>query len=220
MPTVLRHAFPWFKGAACVLLLLLMSAPKPAAAETGDRAVAFITRLVDRAVNDVIGANIPQPQKEERFRQLFVEAADIPGIAAFVIGREWRTVTPDQKKAFVELFEDVSTLTWISHLDEYKDVKIQVSGSYADKADIFVESAVAAREGKPIPIVWRVQERDGGTLKLIDVVIEANSMLINTRKQYASVMKRDGGLDGLMATLERMRADLRDGKKPAPVPQQ
>jgi len=64
-----------------------------------------------------------------------------------------------------------------------------------------------------------VQERKGGELKLIDVVIEANSMLINTRKQYASVMRRDGGLNGLMTALAKMRDDLRAGKQPAPLPE-
>jgi phospholipid transport system substrate-binding protein len=209
----IRRAASAARSLFCALMLTLAVGGTAAAAST-DQAVQFITTLVDRAVNDVIGADIPQLQKEDRFRRLFVEAADIPGIAAFVIGRDWRAATPEQKAAFVELFEDVSILTWISHLDEYKNVKIEVTGSYADKNDVFVESKVAVPDGQPVSIVWRVQERNGGSLKLIDVVIEANSMLINTRKQYASVMKRDGGLEGLMASLSRMRDDLRAGKKP------
>ena len=51
------------------------------------------------------------------------------------------------------------------------------------------------------------------------MVIEANSMLINTRKQYASVMRREGGLDGLMKSLAAMRDDLRAGKEPKPLPE-
>jgi phospholipid transport system substrate-binding protein len=205
----------WAARSLFCSLLILFAAAAPAAAGT-DEATKFISSLVDRAINDVIGADIPQGQKEERFRRMFVEAADIPGIAAFVIGREWRSATPEQKQSFVELFQDVSILTWISYLEEYKDMKIAVTGAYADKSDIFVESAVATKDGQPVSIVWRVQERPGNALKLIDLVIEANSMLINTRKQYASVMKREGGLEGLMSSLDRMRADLRAGKKPAP----
>ncbi|WP_337996105.1 ABC transporter substrate-binding protein [Oleispirillum naphthae] len=212
-----RRAALAVQGLACAFLLLFSA---PAQALSTDDATRFVTKLVDTAVNDVIGAPLPQAQKEERFRKLFVEAADIPGIAAFVIGREWRSATPEQKTRFIDLFEDVSILTWISHLEEYKNVKIEVTGAYADKSDVFVESQVAATDGKPIPIVWRVQERPGSRIKLIDVVIEANSMLINTRKQYASVMKRDGGLAGLMASLEKMRADLRSGKTPEPLPKQ
>jgi len=206
-----RRAALAAQGLVCLALLLFSS---PAQALSTDEASRFVGKLVDSAVNDVIGADIPHAQKEERFRKLFVEAADIPGIAAFVVGREWRAAPPDQKAKFIDLFEDVSILTWISHLDEYKNVKIQVTGAYADKSDVFVESQVAVTDGKPIPIVWRVQARPGNQIKLIDVVIEANSMLINTRKQYASVMKREGGLAGLMASLEKMRADLRAGKAP------
>ncbi|MBN2751792.1 MAG: ABC transporter substrate-binding protein [Rhodospirillaceae bacterium] len=206
----LRRMVVAVQGAVCALVLLFASST--ANAMTPEEATGFITTLVDTAVNDVIGAKVPAKQKEERFRQLFIEAADIPGIAAFVVGREWRTASPEQKTQFIRLFEDVSILTWISHLEEYQGIKIEVIGAYADKSDIFVESSVASQNGKPIPIVWRVQARQNNTMKLIDVVIEANSMLINTRKQYASVMKREGGLAGLMASLEKMRTDLRSGK--------
>lgn len=216
MSDALRRAALALRGAALALLLLI---PGTAHAAATDEASRFVAKLVDTAINDVIGAQISHTEREERFRRLFVEAADIPGIAAFVVGREWRGASEAQKKEFVQLFEDVSILTWISHLDEYKDVRIEVTGAYQDKSDVFVESQVKTTDGKPIPIVWRVQERQGGQLKLIDVVIEANSMLINTRKQYASVMRRDGGFDGLMKALTRMRDDLRAGKQPAPLPE-
>ncbi len=207
------------RGLFCAVVLLFAATGNALAADTAN-ATRFITDLVDRAVNDVIGADLSNAEKEESFRRMFVEAADIPGIAGFVIGREWRTASPEKKAAFIDLFEDVSILTWISHLDEYRGIKIEVTGAYADKNDVFVESRVGPKDGQPVAIVWRVQERDGGVLKLIDVVIEANSMLINTRKQYASVMKRDGGLDGLMASLSKMRDDLRAGKKPTAQAQQ
>lgn len=214
-----RASFALRGTVAALLLIVATSAPAPAYAADNDRATQFVTKLVDTAINDVIGAKISNREREERFRKLFVEAADIPAIAAFVVGREWRGASDAQKKTFIQLFADVSILTWISHLDEYKDVRINVTGAYADKSDVFVESQAQTADGKPIPIVWRVQERKGGDLKLIDVVIEANSMLINTRKQYASVMRREGGLDGLMKSLEKMRDDLRAGKKPQPLPE-
>lgn len=212
---VIRRGALALRGAALALLLVL---PGTAQAADTEAATRFVTKLVDTAINDVIGAQISHREREERFRELFVEAADIPAIAAFVVGREWRGASEKQKQEFVGLFQDVSILTWISHLDEYKDVRVEVTGAYQDKSDVFVESQVRT-QGKPIPIVWRVQERQGGQLKLIDVVIEANSMLINTRKQYASVMRRDGGFDGLVRALTRMRDDLRAGKEPQPLPE-
>lgn len=214
-----RRATLALRGAAAAIVLVLATmAAAPAHAAPTDEATAFVTRLVDSAINDVIGAKISNREREERFRKLFVEAADIPSIAAFVVGREWRGASDQKKKDFIQLFEDVSILTWISHLDEYKDVRIKITGAYADKSDIFVESQAHTADGKPIPIVWRVQTRNG-KLQLIDVVIEANSMLINTRKQYASVMRRDGGLDGLMKSLATMRDDLRAGREPKPLPE-
>jgi len=195
----------------CALALLFCTMPGTAkASPSEDTATVFITKLVDEAVNNVIGGKLTQDQKEERFRQLFVEAADIPKIASFVVGREWRRLKPDEKNQFIELLEDVSVLTWISHLEEYKGLKIKITGAYTDRSDVFVESGIALASGSPIPIVWRVQKHKDGHLKLIDIIIEANSMLINTRKQYASVMKREGGISGLIASLKNMRATLRN----------
>lgn len=220
MKYAFRRATLALRGAAVAIVLILAAlAPAPAHAAATDDATAFVTKLVNTAINDVIGAKISNREREERFRKLFVEAADIPSIAAFVVGREWRGASAEQKKTFIQLFEDVSILTWISHLDEYKDVRIEVTGAYPDKSDVFVESQAHTSDGKPIPIVWRIQDRGNGQLKLIDVVIEANSMLINTRKQYASVMRRDGGLEGLMKSLSSMRDDLRAGKQPKALPE-
>jgi len=201
------HGFRRLMGLGAAILCLAFG-PAPAGAATPDDASAFVGKLVDKAINSVIGADMPRDQKAQRFREMFVDSADIPGICAFVVGREWRAASPQQKAEFTNLFEEVSILTWISHLDEYRDVKVEITGAYADKADLFVESQAKTKDGKPIPIVWRLQERGAKGLKLIDVVIEANSMLINTRKQYAAVMQRDGGLPGLMAALQKMRTEL------------
>jgi len=213
--TYLARALSSLRFIFVVAIISTALVSEAAYAGTPDEAEAqkFVTKLVDEAVNNVVDAKLSQSVKEERFRQMFVEAADIPGIAAFVVGREWRKTPAEQRTHFIKLFEDVSVLTWISHLDEYKGLKINITGAYTDRSDVFVESGInLAGENTTIPIVWRVQKRKSGELKLIDIVIEANSMLINTRKQYASVMKREGGLEGLIASLETMRTNLRTAK--------
>ncbi len=209
----LNRAASLVRLGVCTLIILLGVAHLPAHADAPDKkdAQAFVAKLVDEAVNSVIGADISLEEKEKRFHDMFVEAADIPAIAAFVVGREWRTASEDQRKHFVKLFEDVSVLTWLSHLDEYRGLRIEITDAYVDRRDVFVESKINLADGKPVSIVWRVQNRKDG-LKMIDIAIESNSMLINTRKQYASVMKREGGLQGLITSLEKMRSNLRTAK--------
>src|SRR5579862_1417938 len=87
---------------ALVFTLLLFTAPTPALAQD---ARSFINTLGTQAIA-VLGPNIPEQQRLARFRELFHNDFDIPGIGRFVLGRYWRTATPQQQQEFLGLFQE------------------------------------------------------------------------------------------------------------------
>src|SRR6266850_5003401 len=68
-------------------------------------AVAFMNQLWDRAV-EVLSNKADPAVREARFRQLFHEDFDCPGIARFVLGGYWRAAREAEQREFVKLFED------------------------------------------------------------------------------------------------------------------
>ena len=51
-----------------------------------------------------------------RFRELFRQDFDVPGIARFVLGRYWRIATPAQQQEFLRLFTRYIVLAYSARL--------------------------------------------------------------------------------------------------------
>ena len=95
-------------------LIVIAVALTPSALAAADPA-AVINHLGNRAL-EVLSKNATPAQKVARFQELFREDFDVPGIARFVLGRYWKTATPEQQEEFVKLFEDYIALVYSSQL--------------------------------------------------------------------------------------------------------
>lgn len=73
------------------------------AAVDAAQAEAFVEKVTREGIEEIINANVSQTVKDQRFEKLFNNALDLNFIGQFVLGRYWRTSTPEQKK-------DLSTL--------------------------------------------------------------------------------------------------------------
>jgi phospholipid transport system substrate-binding protein len=63
-----------------------------------------------------------------------------------------------------------------------------------------VTSTYVDAQGRRVKTDWRLIERNGD-YKVFDVVVEGVSMAITLRSEYASVIKNEGGLPGLVTLL-------------------
>src|SRR5271165_3305891 len=93
--------------AALILVVSLMLPVRPAAAAADPAAV--ITSLGNEALK-ALGKNVDPNLRVARFRQLFRQDFNVPGISRFVLGRYWRVATPAQQQEFIPLFTDYIAL--------------------------------------------------------------------------------------------------------------
>ena len=96
--SVLTAAFALIVGALAPTILAAAADP-----------AAVITNLGNRAL-EVLGKSATPAQRVARFHELFRQDFDVPGIARFVLGRYWKTATPEQQQEFIKLFEDYIAL--------------------------------------------------------------------------------------------------------------
>ncbi len=186
---------------ACVVLLAMMLAARPAAAAADPAAV--ITSLGNQAL-EVLGKNVNPNARVARFRQLFGEDFDVPGIARFVLGRYWRVATPQQQQEFVKLFADYIVLAYSNRLAEYSGESLKVTGSRAVPDGSLVSSQIVRPNGAPpAEVDWRLTRHDGA-YKISDVIVEGVSMAVTQRSEFASVIQRHGGqVEGLITALRQ-----------------
>jgi phospholipid transport system substrate-binding protein len=190
---------------AFVLLIGLFTvSPNQATAQD---ARSFIAALGNEAIQ-VLGPRVSQQQRIARFRQLFQRDFDVPGIGQFVLGRYWRTATPEEQQEFLRLFQEYIVQSYAAQLGEYGGEPFRVLGSRPSGNETVVTSEIDRPSGSRILVDWYVVER-GGALKISDVYVAGVSMKVTQRDQFASVIQRNGGrVDALLAML-RQRVAIR-----------
>jgi phospholipid transport system substrate-binding protein len=184
---------------ACVLIVGILISVRPAAAAAGPAAV--ISSLGNQALA-VLGRNVDPNLRVARFRQLFSEDFDVPGIARFVLGRYWRIATEPQQKEFVKLFTDYIALAYSNRLAEYSGETLHVTGSKPAPDGSVVSSEIVRPNGAPpAKVDWLLTQHDGA-YKISDVIVEGVSMAVTQRSEFASVIQRNGGqVQGLITAL-------------------
>jgi phospholipid transport system substrate-binding protein len=191
--------------------LLVCLAHGPSSANAGEQdPKAFVARLADKAMSTMTAKGISDAERANRFRALFTSEVDMTEIAKLVLARHWRAASPEQQQEFLKSFEDIVVLTWSSRFKDYgDDLRHTVTNVAQDAERIVVESKVDRQNQPPINLQWRLKQTDNG-LRVVDLVVEASSMVITYRSEYASVIQSNGGkVEGLLTALRTKLAELK-----------
>ena len=186
-------------------ILIVGALAAPAILAAADPA-AIINNLGNRALA-VLGNNATPAQRVARFHELFREDFDVPGIARFVLGRYWKTATPEQQEEFVRLFEDYIALVYSNQLAAYSGETLRVTGSRTSAEEAVVASEIIRPTGSPpVKVDWHLTDRNGA-YKISDVTVDGISMAVTQRSEFASVIQRNGGqVANLIAQLREKTA--------------
>lgn len=164
----------------------------------------FVEKVTSDGIEQIINANVSQAEKDKRFEKLFNSALDLDFIGKFVLGRNWRTATPAQRKAFIQVYRELNVKTWSKRFDEFKGKAFVFTGTTPSSSagQVYVDSTVNMGEGEPAKVKWRVRQ-EGKSFKIVDIVIENVSLAITARNEYSGFIKNNpGGVDALIKDLQ------------------
>ena len=193
-------------------LLIVISAAHAKNNELGRHAQDFINSLSSQVAELNQNRSLDKTTRQQKFRTLVERGFDLPWIAKVVVGRPWKTASPDQQKEYLSLFKNLVELTYSKRFIDYSKQKIIVSGHKLGKRKfIFVESQLADPKNPKtnVNIVWRLIPK-GKSFKIVDVVIAGISMAITQRNEYSAVIKRNNGsFESLLAAMKVQIKKLR-----------
>lgn len=194
------------KKIALALLFIAFTSNMALADVDAKKAEEFVKTVVQEGIEQLVNSNVSQTEKADRFRTLFNKDLDLDFIGKFVLGRYWRTSTPQQRDDFVSVYRELNVQTWSGRFDEFKGKKFEFEGTSptTNNDQIFVNSSVNMGQGQePAKVIWRVKQT-GNDFKIVDIIIENVSLAITARNEYASFIKNaPGGVDDLIADLKR-----------------
>ena len=173
------------------------------AAINGQNAENFIKKITQNGIEELINSNVSEAEKKARFTKLFNEDLDLDFIGKFVLGRYWKTSTPQQRTDFIDVYRKLNIQTWSERFNEFKGKHFEFLGTEKSKSadQIFVNTQVPMEEGAPASVKWRVKETNG-RLRIVDIIIENVSLAQTARSEYTAYIKQSpNGVDGLIKDL-------------------
>lgn len=189
------------------LPLAIIAGPAAAAPDAGDpKATVFMNELWNQAL-DLLNKKRPPAERQARFRELFHKDFDSPGIARFVLGRYWRTASPEERQEFLKLFDDYVVYVYTARLSDFEGEQFKVTGARPDQDALLVSTDVLTPGApQPLKVDWRLVT-DDGRYKITDVIVDGVSMLVTQRSEFASVIQRHGGqIQGLIDVMRKKTA--------------
>ncbi|MGE5270646.1 MAG: phospholipid-binding protein MlaC [Thiohalocapsa sp.] len=176
-------------GAMLAGILLLATPPADA-----QDARNFVATLGQQAIQ-VLGPSVPPAVRVARFRDLFHNDFDVPGIGRFVLGRYWHVATPQEQQEFLNLFQEYIVRAYSARLGEYAGEPFRVTGARPNGNETVVSSQILRSNGSPIEVDWYLTGGPG-RYKITDVYVGGVSMKVTQRDEFGSVIQRNGGRIG------------------------
>ena len=107
---------------------MLLAAAPPIAI---DGSAAFIKALAAQAINILQSSSSKIEARETQFRELLSAGFDMPFIARFVLGKNWRKSTPQQRADYQTLFTEFILQSYSRRMGGFSGETFTVSGARA-----------------------------------------------------------------------------------------
>jgi len=127
---------------------------------------------------------------------------DIEYSARLVLGQNWRTATPEQRKRFVDAFYHTLLRNYGTALADFTADRFVILPFKGDPSDTMatVRTEVKRSSGERVPVNFSLRKTDG-VWKAWDVVIEGISYVKSFRTDFAADIQQNG-LDDVIKRLE------------------
>ena len=188
----------------CTAVALVIALGRPSAA--ADTPTQVVRKLSDAVIAVLQEKSFSADQKRAQIQDIVKGYVDYETVSRLVLARNWRSLTNEQKKQFVEEFKQHLAITYGKNVESYHDEKVQIVGDRDEgRGDWTVQTKVIrAGGGADILVDYRLRQEDG-EWKLIDLVFERVSLVANFRSQFQDVMA-NGGIDRLLRLLREKNA--------------
>ena len=168
-------------------------------------ATAYINNLGKNALG-VLQRDESEAQKLQQLEAMFTGEVDIEWVAKFVLGKYWRTATPEQQQRYTENYRVFLVKHYTGKFTEYTSETFKVTSGRDDGNGQYTLAMKIIRPGKEdVNVDYRVRQSEDGRLKIFDIIVEGVSLITTQRSEFASVAGREG-IDSLIDRLAKKTA--------------
>ena len=164
----------------------------------------FVQSTVNRA-SQILSKNLSKEEKIKELKSIAKETVDIVGVGFYSLGPKRKTLDDNQKKQYLNLFENYFLKSFSSRLAEYTNPEIDVKGKEVINSNYtIVNSVLVATENRPeVKIDWRIYTKDPNNPLIRDLIIEGLSLARTQKEEFSSILNsNDGDINVLFKALK------------------
>ena len=192
-----------------LLPLLFCFAPLAQAQQAPDELVKSVTK----EVIDIIKADKDIQAGNPRKAAALIHEKVLPHfnfmrMTSLAMGQNWRKATPEQQKTLVEEFKTLLVRTYSTALTSYRNQTFDYKPLRMQPGDseVTVRADVKQPGTEPIAIEYEMEKSDS-SWKVYDLSV-AGVSLVTTYRETFNTEVRNGGIDGLIKTLQDKNRQL------------
>jgi phospholipid transport system substrate-binding protein len=138
---------------------------------------------------------------------IFLPHVDVDFAAQQVLGKNWRTATPEQRKRFVTAFYRSLLTTYGDALVDFTGDRMKVLPFQGDATQprASVRTEIRRSNGATVAVAYSLRKDAAGAWKVWDVVIEGISYVKSFREDFGLEIDQKG-LEALLQRLESSAA--------------
>ena len=135
-------------------------------------------------------------------------STDFDKISALVLGKLWKTATPEERERFKHEFQTLLVRTYSRAFIEFKDWSIRYLPIEleAGATKVIVKTEVIQPSLQPVAVDYRMLLSDG-QWKAYDIMIEGVSLVTNYRTTFTTEVQAIGSLGAVIDGLQKRNSE-------------
>lgn len=189
MTTVnLRGGWRWLAIVGMVLGTVSGAQAGPVTDQLRDD-LAQVFRVIEETSVERAGANgIDVGKRREAIRRVAAPVFDWREMTSRTLGQHWQARSEAERTEFVQIFSDLVNRAYITQLERYSGEAIRYISERIEGDLGGVSTRFVTKQGREIPVDYRVISRDG-RWRIYDVVVQGVSLVSNYRSQFDKVIR-------------------------------
>ena len=140
--------------------------------------------------------------------EAILPSTDFDKISALVLGKLWKTATPEERERFKHEFQTLLVRTYSRAFIEFKDWSIRYLPIEleAGATKVIVKTEVIQPSLQPVAVDYRMLLSDG-QWKAYDIMIEGVSLVTNYRTTFTTEVQAKGSLGAVIDGLQKRNSE-------------
>jgi phospholipid transport system substrate-binding protein len=143
----------------------------------------------------------------QKLEPIVVGAFDLPFMARLSVGPSWATLAAEQKRRVARAYGRYMTAVYATRFDGYSGERFEFLGEQKIKRGMMVKTRIVKANGEPVSINFVLHDNDIAW-QIRDVYLDSAISELATRRSEFAALLRSGGIDALIASLNKKADDL------------